>query len=171
MTQYPEKQEDKIEACDNKSVGMLIWKNDQLLLIERKRFPFGFAPPAGHVDNHGSFEQAAKDEVEEEVGLKVLEIRLLTEGRKNNLCRRPGGNWHHWKIYEVKAEGGIAPSPVETKQVGWFSEEEITKLSHKTEEYLKGQISEKDWQSSPGIEPVWHEWFKKINLKRSLGKF
>jgi len=31
------------------------WQNDKLLLIERKKFPFGFAPPAGHVDGDADF--------------------------------------------------------------------------------------------------------------------
>ena len=44
-----------MSICDHKSVGMLIRKGGKILLIERKRPIFGFAPPAGHVDNKGSF--------------------------------------------------------------------------------------------------------------------
>ena len=39
-----------VKKCDHTSVGMLVWKNKKILLIERKKAPFGFAPPAGHVD-------------------------------------------------------------------------------------------------------------------------
>jgi ADP-ribose pyrophosphatase YjhB (NUDIX family) len=85
---------------------VLVWRNDKLLLIERKRFPFGFAPVSGHIDKHGGFEQAAKNELKEEVGLDVLNLKLIEEGRKENSCRR-GGNWHYWKIYEAEAIGEI----------------------------------------------------------------
>ena len=64
------------KKCDHTSVGMLVWKEDKLLLIERKKPPFGFALPAGHVDGDDSFEVAAKRELEEEVGLKTNNIRV-----------------------------------------------------------------------------------------------
>lgn len=152
------------KLCDNKSVGMLIWRDGKLLLIERKLFPFGIAPPAGHVDNKGSFENAAKEEVLEEVGLKSLEIKPIKEGSKDNKCGRKGGNYHYWKIYEVKTEGAIKPSMDETKQVGWFSLGEIRKLSRRTEKYIKGEISERSWQHTPGIETVWYEWLKELKI-------
>ena len=45
--------------CDHTSVGILVWKDSKLLLIERKNFQFGFAPPAGHLDGD-FYEEAAK---------------------------------------------------------------------------------------------------------------
>ena len=81
-----------IPKCDHTSVGVLIWKARKLLLIERKRPPYGLAPPAGHVDDHGSFENAAKIEAFEEVGLRVENLTLLGEGKKSNPCRRPNGD-------------------------------------------------------------------------------
>lgn len=160
----PEKQETKTKVCDNKSVGMLIRRDDKILLIERKKFPFGFAPPAGHVDNKGSFENAAKEEVEEEVGLIPKEIKLIAEGRKENPCRREDGTWHYWKIYQVETVGEVKRSEDETKQAGWFSIDQIKSLAQKTEKYLAGEIPEEEWRESPGIEPVWLEWFKELNI-------
>ncbi|OGM76683.1 hypothetical protein A2210_01515 [Candidatus Woesebacteria bacterium RIFOXYA1_FULL_40_18] len=152
------------KTCDNKSVGMLIWKDGKLLLIERKLFPFGFAPPAGHIDDKGSFENAAKEEVQEEVGLNLIKLKLLTEGKKNNKCRREGGSWHYWKIYEVKANGELKPSHDETKQAGWYDKDDIKKLANKTRLYLEGRILEDKWQESPGLESVWYEWFKELGI-------
>ena len=70
------------KLCDNKSVGMLVWRDGKLLLVERKRPPFGFAPPAGHVDEDKSFEVAAKRELKEEVGLEADSMELLMGGGK-----------------------------------------------------------------------------------------
>lgn len=153
-----------IKICDHKSVGMLIWKNNKLLLIERRRFPFGFAPPAGHVDDRDSFENAAREEVREEVGLNPIKLRLVKEGRKDAKCRRRGGNYHYWKIYEVEAEGELRPSREETKQAGWYTKEQIKELAERTVKYLNGEISEEDWEANPGIEPVWYEWFRELNI-------
>ncbi|MDO8557324.1 MAG: NUDIX hydrolase [Candidatus Jorgensenbacteria bacterium] len=150
--------------CDHKSVGMLIWDGDKLLLIERRKPPYGFAPPAGHIDDHGSFEDAARKEVEEEVGLNAKKITLLAEGRKENPCRREDGTWHYWKIFEVKTEGKVTASPSETKQYGWYTKEQIRKLAERTENYILGKISETEWQSSPGIEPVWKEWLSELKI-------
>ena len=153
-----------MSICDHKSVGMLIRKGGKILLIERKRPIFGFAPPAGHVDNKGSFENAAKEEVEEEVGLTPKKIKLIIEGKKNNPCRRKDGTWHYWKIYQVEAEGEIKRSEEETKQADWFSNNQINSLAKRTQKYLAGKISEEEWQKSPGLEPVWFEWFKELKI-------
>ena len=152
------------KKCDHKSVGILVWKNDKLLLIERKKFPFGFAPPAGHVDQDSSFEKSAERELKEEVGLDSQNIKLLIEGRKENICRRQNGTWHYWKIYNVKATGGVKRSEDETKQAGFWAKEELMLLAVKTEKYLSGKIKEKDWEKSPGLELVWYEWLKELKI-------
>jgi len=154
-----------IKKCDHTSVGIHVWRDGKLLLIERKKFPFGFAPPAGHVDERSSFEIAAREELQEEVGLKVKSLKLIFEDRKDNPCRREEGKWHYWKIYNAEVEEGeIQRSLDETKQAGWFSKEEIERLATRTEQYLAGKISEGDWQKSPGIEPVWYEWMKELKI-------
>lgn len=152
------------KVCDNTSVGMLVYREGKLLLIERKKYPFGFAPPAGHVDGGGSFEMAAKRELKEEAGLDAVKQELLAEGRKDNQCRRKGGDWHYWKIYRVETEGPVERSREETKQAGFYSKEDLRKMAERTEEYLTGSISEEDWGKSPGIEPVWTEWLKELGI-------
>ncbi|MBI2600908.1 NUDIX hydrolase [Candidatus Daviesbacteria bacterium] len=154
----------KVEKCDHASVGMFVWRDDHLLLIERKEFPFGFAPPAGHVDNHGSYEKAAENELKEEVGLRSVSLSLMIEGCKENICRRPGGTWHHWRIYRVEAQGNIQRSRTETRRAGWYSLEEIKSLSDKTVQYLNGGISNENWRMDPGIETVWYEWFRELKI-------
>ncbi len=152
------------KKCDNKSVWMLVWRNDKLLLIERKKPPFGFAPPAGHLDEDNSFEHSAQRELKEEVGLDSKNIELLIEGRKENLCRREGGSWHYWKIYKIEAEGEIKRSENETKQADFYTKSDIANLAAKTEKYIRGDIKEDDWQKSPGLEAVWYEWLKELKI-------
>lgn len=152
------------KLCDNKSVGMFVWQNDKLLLIERKKLPFGFAPPAGHVDDDKLFEVAAKRELKEEVGLGTDNLELLTEGKKNNPCRREGGSWHYWKIFKIIANGEIKRSNDETKQAGWYDKNQIGILAKKTKDYLAGGISESEWIKNPGLEPIWLEWLSELKI-------
>jgi ADP-ribose pyrophosphatase YjhB (NUDIX family) len=156
-----------IKECDHKSVGMIVWKEGKMLLIERKKPPFGMAPPAGHLDEDGDdFEKAAIRELEEEVGLKAerKDLRLLIEGRAENPCRRPGGTWHYWKIFEVKVEGEIQASPNEVKKFNWYNKEDLLLFAKRTEKYRSGVISQQEWEQSPGLEPVCYDWFKKLKI-------
>jgi len=152
------------KICDHTSVGMLVWQGDKLLLIERKRPPFGFAPPAGHVDGDESFEISARRELSEEVGLETLNMELLIEGRKDNACRREDGTWHYWKIYRIESAGDIKPSVDETKQARFFDRTELMALIARTESYLRGEIAQADWEAVPGLEPVWLEWLKELKI-------
>lgn len=152
------------KTCDHTSVGMLVWKDNTLLLIERGRFPFGFAVPAGHVDGDSTYEESAKRELKEEVGLEIQELKLIAEGRKENQCRRESGTWHYWKIYQVTTIGNINRSKNETKQVGWYTKDQMGELGKKTEKYNNKEISEKEWRQNPGLEPVMYEWFKELRI-------
>ena len=153
-----------IKECDHRSVGILVFKDADLLLIERGRPPFGFAPPAGHVDADVDFEHAAIRELKEEVGLNADHLELLIEGRRENPCRRPGGNWHYWKIYSTESADKIERSLEETKQADYHTLDKIQMLAKRTKQYLHGQITEGDWEISPGIEPVWAEWFRELGI-------
>lgn len=74
-----------MKTCDHTSAGILVFDQfERLLLIERRNPPFGFAPPAGHVDDHGSFEKAARDELEEETGLVAVELARVLDRRYEN---------------------------------------------------------------------------------------
>jgi ADP-ribose pyrophosphatase YjhB (NUDIX family) len=152
------------KKCDHTSVGMLVWNDNKLLLIERKKFPYGFAVPAGHVDGDETFEIAARRELGEEVGLQALELKLILDMRKDNPCRREGGTWHHWKLYRVDVAGELSRSLEETKQARWFTVDEVKVLAKRTESYINKEIPEDEWEKSPGLEPVMYELFKELAI-------
>jgi len=158
--------EEHMKQCDHTNVGILIYRDGDLLLIERKKPPFGFTPPTGHLDGDGSFEDAARRYTKEKVGLDAGELELIAKGRKDNPCRREDGSWHYWKIYKVDASGAVVRSEEETKRADFFSKESVRALSERTEQFLKGHVTEEEWQRAPGIEPVWLEWFKELHIKR-----
>lgn len=155
------------QSCDHTSVGMLVWKGSFLLLINRKRPPYGYAAPAGHVDGDRSYEAAAVRELSEEVGLNVERLTLVFEKVKANPCRREGGSWHHWKVYEVSVSGELHPSQDEAREADWFDLPKVKLLAGRTEMYRSGQISSDEWYRSPGLEPVWQEILVEIGIIES----
>src|SRR3990167_7250726 len=113
------------KKCDNKSVGILVWDNaGKLLMQERMKFPFGWVPQAGHLDDDGDdYETAGIREAKEEVGLEILKLKLLLNKTLDNQfgadCRRGVGEgpWHHWQVYYAeKWSGEVKRSEDETKQ-------------------------------------------------------
>jgi len=168
------------KSCDNKSVGILVWKDSDLLMIERKKYNFGFAIPAGHLDGLDPF-LAAKKELSEEVGLdaEVFQERLVRH--MVNPCKRDGGTYHEWTVVEASRwDGGIRLSEDETKSYVWANRDDILNFSKRLEKFAKihgvemneGNLSElvrltnedKDWMSSPGLEPPMYFLFKELNL-------
>ncbi|MEU4234357.1 NUDIX hydrolase [Nonomuraea sp. NPDC026600] len=147
------------KRCDNTSVGILIHDDQgRLLVFNRATLPWGAAPPAGHIDDHGSPEQAATAEVSEEVGLTVDSLELIARRWRDNRCRRadgPQGVGHEWFIYRAEVHGELAPSPRETRNARWLTAGELQVLSLRTALYAYGDITEAEWQHEPGIEPVW----------------
>jgi 8-oxo-dGTP pyrophosphatase MutT (NUDIX family) len=151
-------------VCDHTSVGILVRRGLDILLIERRNPPVAFAPPAGHIDQHGSFEAAASIELLEEVGLVAKRLTLIGEGRKENPCRRTGGTWHYWKIFEAEVAGEIRLSPRETRGAIWASPKTVRQLIARTEEYSRNLIDDREWMARPGLEHVWIEWFRDLNI-------
>lgn len=125
------------------SVGALIKQGDKYLLIDRGTPPFGFAGPAGHVDEGEEPQHAIVREVKEESGLDVIECKLLLEEELNwNWCGG-GIKVHYWYLFECSASGRLNRDERETKSISWYTKEEIKNLS---------------------LEPVWKYWFQKLNI-------
>ncbi len=169
-------------TCDHTSVGALARDFEgKILLIERKKFPFGWAPPSGHLDGK-IYPVACFDEFEEETGLKVVghpSPVTLFKPTKYFKCRR-GGQYHIWQIFEVRWQGVLRPNQDETMDARWCSKEDLEELAAKTLSYLE-QVKqakllqeelcqamlkniEKEWQDNPGLEPVWYEFFKELKI-------
>lgn len=156
--------------CDNRSVGVVLTNDTgEYALLTRGRFPIGIAPPAGHVDGHGSPEQAAVDEVYEELGIALsiegLKRTVIIGRRVGNVCRRTGGGHHVWDVYEatVAQSAELRPAPDETKGAAWCSRAAVQALSQRTAAYQAGEISAADWAARPGLEEVW------VGFLRELG--
>jgi len=123
------------------SVGIIIEKDNKILMIDRKNFPFGWACPAGHVDQGETPEEAAQREALEEVGLKIKNLKLISEEPDlKNKCSK-GIKYHHWFGFTGKIKGEPKISQKEAKNWAWVRKEDLKNLN---------------------LEPIWEWWFKKI---------
>src|SRR5689334_23150018 len=114
------KQEEKtIPPCNHTSAGVVVVRDEQLLLIERQKIPWGYACPAGHVEDGEEYVAAAKRELQEETGLIAVTLDVLYAGTVDNPCRRPGGTWHYWRFYQATAvTGELIHNQDEVKKIG-----------------------------------------------------
>lgn len=153
-------------VCDNKSVGIVVIQEEalqrQVLLIKRFKSPYGWAPPAGHVDLEKSelteedYKAAAQRELKEETGLRAIRLQLLLNERTVRSCRRNNGNYHYWRVYLAVWSGMLSINPAEAQDAKWFNQSELEELALLTERYAAGEISAVEWQTKPGLEPVWY---------------
>lgn len=147
--------------CDHTSVGVIITRRGQHLLLTRARPPAGVAPPAGHIDTHGGPVEAAMAEVHEEVGLRLTELCELTTAWRDNVCRRQPTSrvGHQWTVYRsAGVTGRLRASRLETRGARWYGAAELANLAERTAAYADGRVPEADWQTRPGLEPVWCQW-------------
>ncbi|MDO8561110.1 MAG: NUDIX domain-containing protein [bacterium] len=164
------------KVCDHKSVGILVQKGGRTLIIERKKFPAGFALPAGHLDGD-SFRDGAKRELMEETGIATSNMEHLFSAETPNPCRRDEGTHHQWEIFRASEwSGELKRAEDETKSAEWATPERLSALARRTEEFsAKHKIplydlstltsafsADAEWQSSPGLEPVWYNFLKRL---------
>jgi 8-oxo-dGTP pyrophosphatase MutT (NUDIX family) len=157
-------------------VGLIVKQDGNILIIERKKFPPGFALPAGHLDGD-TFEEAAKRELREETGIEALKLERVLFQTIANPCRREVYTYHRWQVFRVlKWSGELKPSEDEIKSVFWASPQELQALAAKTEKFAERYgiefkhlvlltltlSKDTEWQSSPGLEPVWYYILKQI---------
>jgi ADP-ribose pyrophosphatase YjhB (NUDIX family) len=153
---------EQLRPCDNTSVGVIITDTaNRYLLIDRATPPYGMAPVAGHIDHHGSPEATAGNEVAEEVGLHVTQLRKLSETWRPNTCRRPPGpegTGHHWTLFHATAHGALQTDPREVRTAQWVTGEQLQALAERTADYARGDVTAAEFLTTPGLQPVWQRF-------------
>lgn len=166
------------KRCDFTSSAVIVRDaHNRFALLRRARFPIGIAPASGHIDQHGSPEQAAVAELAEELGLVVdlsaLHPTTIQAQLVNNPCRRTGGDHHVWWVFEVNdVEAELHPSPDETQGASWYAHGELERLAQRTRDYDAGLVSQREWEVEPGLEVVWLDLFTQLgHLPKPLSAY
>lgn len=127
----------------HKSVGAIIKKDNKILMVDRVNPPFGWAAPAGHVEEGENLKETLIKEIKEEVDLDIKKSKLLIhEFIPWNNCKKHNG--HDWYVYEViDWQGKAKRSKRETRNMKWVKIGDLKKIN---------------------LEPVWEYWFKKLKI-------
>lgn len=153
-----------MDRCDNQSVGVIVKNAGEYLLLERAKFPWGLAPPAGHIDDHGSEIDTAVAEVFEEVGIQLSLnslVKVIDRRRIENHCRRPGGNYHNWTVFMAESENKETTASIdETNGLIWATAIDLQKLAENTRNTAPNQIN----QNSKILEKVWLDFFVELEI-------
>src|SRR5215470_6024766 len=105
--------------CPPLAADVIVEMGSQIVLIQRKNFPFGWAIPGGFVDFGETVEEAAVREAREEISLNV-ELRALL-GVYSRPDRDPRGQTVT-VVYIGRANGNPIASD-DAKNVGLFDPE------------------------------------------------
>ncbi len=172
------------KICDNKSVGQIIKKGADFVVIERHNYPQAYALVAGHCDGD-NYEAAAKKESQEEANVVIEENALVWHGRIDNPCKREGGSSHDWQVFEAKKWHGELKAGDDAKRFFLCSPAELAKLASRTEYFAEkygvsplqvGKLTLKifgnpakkntdlEWVAYPGLEPVWYFILKQLRV-------
>lgn len=128
----------------HRSVGAVIRNNqDKILMLDRKNPPYGWACPAGHLDENEKPEEALIREVKEETNIEVKNYNLiLHEFIDWNECKSKVRG-HDYFVYEVVDWTGKPRNNSESKGMQWLNESEAKNYS---------------------FEPAWEYFINKLNL-------
>lgn len=174
------------KVCDNKSAGMLIFKGNDLVVIERRNYPQAYALPAGHLDGDDSM-TAAMREAREETGIVVNRCNRLWDGVIPNPCKREGGREHLWGVYYTDNWSGELKAGDDAKQASWMSLADLQRLAQRTEYFSrykyripwynvgnltraifgdpKNPYTDPEWQEKMGLEPVWYYILRRCDFQ------
>ena len=177
------------KICDNKSVGQIIRDGEKIVLIERKNYPESYALPAGHVDADINFADAAIRESQEEVGVTILENKMVFREDIDNPCKREGGSHHLWEVYDAVKWNGELKASSDAKSYLWADTDALIRLARRTEYFIQkygipytevGKLTvaifgadpnlkttDLEWKAEMGLEPVWYYILK----EHILGSF
>jgi len=153
--------------CMNRCIAMIVWNESYLLLIERKKYPYGFALPGGHLEENENYKDAGRRELKEETGLNAVKLKYILEDviyDNGRVCSKGSDEPHICKVYRAFYEGSLKLNKKETKSIGWYSMLELYDLALKTNNYLDKLITEKEWENSPGVVPVCYKWFVELGI-------
>ena len=174
------------KVCDNTSVGEIIRDGENIAVIERHNYPQAYALPAGHVDGDNPWSAGVERECREEVGIEILENKLVLKKELDNPCKREGGSHHLWEIYEAVAWHGELKAGDDAKRAFWKTPAELRALAARTEYFMRkygitydqvGRLTQaifgensaekktdSEWEKEMGLEPVWYYILTKVGV-------
>jgi 8-oxo-dGTP pyrophosphatase MutT (NUDIX family) len=128
------------EEVIHRSVGALIVNDGELLFLKRRKYPYKYSIPAGHLEEDENPDKAVAREVMEETGIERPHeaFEQVFRGKIDDPCRR-GCDVHDWNLYVLElAERPETVSNEEAEHLEWVPKSEVAdrELTAPTEKFL-----------------------------------
>lgn len=114
----------------HRSVGSLITSGREILLLKRRKYPYKYSIPAGHLEEGEESDKAVGREVMEETSInsKPERFKQLFRGKIDDPCRR-GCDVHDWNLYLLELDGKPdTSSNEEAERLEWVEIAELGEL-------------------------------------------
>ncbi|EGQ43986.1 MAG: ADP-ribose pyrophosphatase [Candidatus Nanosalina sp. J07AB43] len=111
----------------HRSVGIIVTCKNEVLLLDRRKYPTKHSIPAGHLEEGEDPSKAAIRELEEETGIDSFsdDISKVFRGKIKDACRR-GSDFHDWSLYKLRVdEKPDLSSNDEAKGLVWKRESQL----------------------------------------------
>jgi len=111
----------------HRSVGALITNNGKVLLLKRRKYPYKYSIPAGHLEKNEDPDKAVMREVMEETGIEsdFEAFKQVFKGKIDDPCRR-GCDIHDWNLYRLELDKRPdTSSNEEAERLEWVEKSEV----------------------------------------------
>ncbi|MFD0538115.1 hypothetical protein ACFQY7_34670 [Actinomadura luteofluorescens] len=71
---------------------------------------------------------------------------------------------HFWQVYVAEAEGCLNPDKGSFSKMRWVSRADLQKLVGRTLLRVRGELTDEEWVSEPGITFSWVRWLAEADL-------
>lgn len=139
---YDPQMEQKFDESGNlihKSVGMFILNSEkEVLLFLRKKYPYLYTIPAGHISLGENPKEAAIREIKEEVNIDAPHVDLLYEGNIFGDECLGGADIHYWHLYKTYVSVEDIRLDEEGSQWSWFkiADIDLNKITYPVKYFL-----------------------------------
>ncbi len=130
------------------TVDLIIEVGGEIVLVERKNPPYGWALPGGFVEYGETYEDAAVREALEETGLKV---ELLCQMHLYSSPRRDPRFHTATLVFIARAEG-VPRGGDDAKRAELFSPHDLPPLAFDHGRIISHYLKFKEWLSARGID-------------------
>lgn len=146
------------------AVGILVWnEQDELLLLEKAEYPWGFTPPTVIVDQEQDPEEVARNRLDE-LGLETHNLESVFDDRDEGREHPLNGTYCQWVVFEAKFAGEYEGLSEEEPDATWASHEMLEALAKRTARYHEDQLSDEAWERQPGLDTSWHDILAELGV-------
>lgn len=148
-------------------IGAIVWnQQDELLLLEKDVYPWGFTPPTQTIERDEDPQQAMR-KLLKELNIRTHNLKIIADDREDASEHPFDNTFYQWVVFEGMFAGSYQGVSEEEPRATWANYERLQQLAERTSLYQEDQMSEETWEQQPGLDPAWHDWLVHLEVIQS----